>query len=389
MSMSTGKIVGIDLGTANSLAAVLAGGEPVVITMSEGSRLLPSVVSFIKTGEQWVSPMFLDEIKLKNNKFSLRRFIGQHFGKTAKVQTRVPLRVVEAPVIDGFVPIPPIHPVDAQQEVSSRILQNLKQAAEAQLGEPVTEVVITVPEYFTDLQRQATQAAGKIAGLKVLRILNEPAVLMDGMDKKRDETNLVFDLDAIVVIRSGVPLARKKDKTILVFDLGGKTMDVSVLNMGKGVVEVKATRGDTHLGGNDWDAVLAGYIADEFNKKQDIDLRMDSHAFQWLDEAAEKAKIELSSMLETEINLPSITVDASGPQDLRIKITRAKFEQLCGPLIIRCRELFETVLCNAKCVPEDLDELVLIGGATRMPMIQQLVSDLYLSDYPDAVVAAR
>ena len=301
------KIVGIDLGTTNSLVAVLEGGEPVVITTAEGSRLLPSVVAFTKTGERLVGQIAKRQsvVNPENTVSSIKRFMGRRFSEVAEERQRVPYKVVEGPDGDARVFIAQTGKTYTPQEISAMILGKLKKDAEAYLGEPVTQAVITVPAYFNDSQRQATKDAGKIAGLEVLRIINEPTA-----------SALAYGLE------------KKKDETILVFDLGGGTFDVSVLEVGDGVVEVKATNGDTHLGGDDWDAVLTEYLADEFKKAHGIDLRQDRQALQRLKEAAEKAKIELSSMLETEVNLPFITADASGPQHLQIKITRAKLEQI-------------------------------------------------------------
>jgi molecular chaperone DnaK len=367
-----GKIVGIDLGTTNSLVAVLEGGEPVVITTAEGSRLLPSVVAFNKTGERLVGQIAKRQavVNSENTVFSIKRFMGRRFSEVVEERQRVPYQVVEGPGGDARVFIAQTGKTYTPQEISAMILGKLKKDAEAYLGEPVTQAVITVPAYFNDSQRQATKDAGKIAGLEVLRIINEPTA-----------SALAYGLD------------KKKDETILVFDLGGGTFDVSVLEVGEGVVEVKATNGDTHLGGDDWDAILTEYIADEFQQAQGIDLRKDRQALQRLKEAAEKAKIELSSMLETEVNLPFITANASGPQHLQMKITRAKLEQISAPLVQRCRGPFEAALLDAKLTPQDLEELVLVGGATRMPMIQQLVRELAggkepnKSVNPDEVVA--
>ena len=301
------KIVGIDLGTTNSLVAVLEGGEPIVITTAEGSRLLPSVVAFTKTGERLVGQMAKRQsvVNPENTVFSIKRFMGRRFSEVAEERQRVPYKVVEGPDGDARVFIPQTGKTYTPQEISAMILGKLKKDAEAYLGEPVTQAVITVPAYFNDSQRQATKDAGKIAGLEVLRIINEPTA-----------SALAYGLD------------KKKDETILVFDLGGGTFDVSVLEVGEGVVEVKATNGDTHLGGDDWDAVLTEYIADEFKKTQGIDLRKDRQALQRLKEAAEKAKIELSSMLETEVNLPYHHRERFRPPALADKITRAKLEQL-------------------------------------------------------------
>ena len=366
------KIVGIDLGTTNSLVAVLESGEPVIIPSAEGSRLLPSIVAFTKTGERLVGNMAKRQavVNPENTVSSIKRFMGRRFSEVAEERQRVPYKVVEGPDGDARISIEQTGKTYTPQEISAMILGKLKKDAEAYLGEPVTQAVITVPAYFNDSQRQATKDAGKIAGLEVLRIINEPTA-----------SALAYGLD------------KKKDETILVFDLGGGTFDVSVLEVGEGVVEVKATNGDTHLGGDDWDVVLTEYMIDEFNKAQGIDLRRDRQALQRLKEAAEKAKIELSSMLETEVNLPYITANASGPQHLQIKITRAKLEQLSKPLVKRCRGPFEAALRDAKITPQDLDELVLVGGASRMPMIQQLVRDLAggkepnKSVNPDEVVA--
>ena len=366
------KILGIDLGTTNSLVAVLEGGEPIVITTAEGSRLLPSVVAFTKTGERLVGEMAKRQavVNSENTVFSIKRFMGHRFSEVAEERKRVPYQVVEGPDGDARISIAQTGKTYTPQEISAMILSKLKKDAEAYLGEPVTQAVITVPAYFNDSQRQATKDAGKIAGLEVLRIINEPTA-----------SALAYGLD------------KKKDETILVFDLGGGTFDVSVLEVGDGVVEVKATNGDTHLGGDDWDAVLTEYMIDEFKKAQGIDLHQDRQALQRLKEAAEKAKIELSSMLETEVNLPFVTANASGPQHLQIKITRAKLDQLSLSLVQRCRGPFEAALHDARCTPKDLDELVLVGGASRMPMIQQLVRELTggkepnKSVNPDEVVA--
>jgi len=365
-----GKIIGIDLGTTNSVAAVLEGGDPVVITTAEGSRLLPSVVAFAKNGERLVGQTAKRQsvINPENTIYSIKRFMGKREQDVR--HEKVPYRVVAGPSGDARVSVPQAGKDFTPQEISAMILQKLKKDAEAYLGEPVSQAVITVPAYFNDSQRQATKDAGKIAGLEVLRIINEPtaAALAYGLDKKKDET-------------------------ILVFDLGGGTFDVSLLEVGEGVVEVKATSGDTHLGGDDWDQVLVDHVADEFKREQGIDLRQDRQALQRLREAAEKAKIELSGAMETEINLPFVTADASGPKHLQVKITRARFEQLSQPLVRRLREPFEQALKDAKQPPADIDEVILVGGATRMPMVQQLVRELTggkepnKSVNPDEVVA--
>src|SRR5512136_161397 len=367
-----GKIVGIDLGTTNSVVAVLEGGEPVVITTAEGSRLLPSVVAFAKTSERLVGQTAKRQavVNPENTVSSIKRFMGRRYSEVAQERQRVPYQVAEGPAGDARVQIPQTGQTYTPPEISAKVLQKLKADAEMYLGEPITQAVITVPAYFNDSQRQATKDAGQIAGLEVLRIINEPTA-----------SALAYGLD------------KKKNEVILVFDLGGGTFDVSLLDVGEGVVEVKATNGDTHLGGDDWDAVLAEYIADEFKREQGIDLRHDRQALQRLKEAAEKAKIELSTMMETEVNLPFITADASGPRHLQVKLTRAKFEQLTQQLAQRCRVPFENALRDAKLSPRELDEVVLVGGATRMPMIQHLVRELTggkepnKSVNPDEVVA--
>ena len=365
-----GKVVGIDLGTTNSVVAVLEGGEPVVITTSEGGRLVPSVVAFAKNGERLVGQTAKRQaaVNPENTVFSIKRFMGRAYADMR--DEAVPYQVVAGANGDARVKIAQTGQTYTPQEISAIILQKLKKDAEAYLGEPVTQAVITVPAYFNDAQRQATKDAGKIAGLQVLRIINEPtaSALAYGLDKKSDET-------------------------ILVFDLGGGTFDISLLEVGDGVVEVKATSGDTHLGGDDWDALLVNYIAAEFKQENGIDLRADRQALQRLKEAAEKAKIELSSMLETEVNLPFITADANGPRHLQVKVTRAKFEQLSANLLKRLRGPFEQALGDAKLSPRDIHEVVLVGGSTRMPMVQQLVRELTggkepnKSVNPDEVVA--
>jgi len=335
--------------------AVVEGGDPVVIPTAEGSRLCPSVVAFTKNGERLVGQTAKRQavVNPENTIFSIKRFMGRHFAETAAERTMVPYKVVEGKAGDVRVRIPITGKEYTPQEISAMILAKLKADAEAYLGEPVTQAVITVPAYFNDSQRQATKDAGRIAGLEVLRIINEPtaAALAYGLDKKASET-------------------------ILVFDLGGGTFDVSILEVGDGVVEVKATNGDTHLGGDDWDQRIVDYVADEFKREHGIDLRTDRQALQRLKEAAEKAKIELSSVMETEINLPFITADASGPKHLQTKLTRAKFEQLTEDLLNRCRGPFERALADAKLRPSDIDEVVLVGGSTRMPMVIDLVRKL-------------
>lgn len=341
-----GKTVGIDLGTTNSVVAVMEGGEPVVIPNAEGSRTTPSVVSF-KDGERLVGVTAKRQAIMKPDQtvISVKRHMG------TKHEYR----------IDGSTYRP--------EQISAFVLQKLKADAEAYLGETVDAAVITVPAYFNDEQRTATKNAGEIAGLKVLRIINEPtaAALAYGLDKKSSEL-------------------------ILVFDLGGGTFDVSILEVGDGVFEVKSTNGDTHLGGDDFDERIAGWIADEFKKESGIDLRQDRQALQRLREAAEKAKIELSSMVETEINLPFITADASGPRHLLMKLTRARFEELCADLIDRVRKPFENALADARLSVNDLDEVILVGGSTRMPCVQEMVRKMTGKEpnrgvNPDEVVA--
>jgi len=366
------KIVGIDLGTTNSVVAVMEGGDVTVIPTAEGSNLCPSVVAFTKTGERPVGQTAKRQAvtNSENTVFSIKRFMGRHYDEVETERKMVPYQVVKGPAGDARVRIPVTGKEYTPQEISAMVLQKLKHDAEAYLGEPVTKAVITVPAYFNDSQRQATKDAGHIAGLEVLRIINEPtaASLAYGLDKKNLET-------------------------ILVFDLGGGTFDVSVLEVGDGVVEVKATNGDTHLGGDDWDQRVIDYIADEFKKDQGIDLRRDRMALQRLKEAAEKAKIELSSVMETEINLPFITADASGPKHLQMKLTRAKLEQLTEDLVQRCVGPFNQALADAKLSAGEIDEVVLVGGATRMPMIQELVRKLsggkepHKGVNPDEVVA--
>ncbi|MCS7059587.1 MAG: molecular chaperone DnaK [Anaerolineae bacterium] len=366
------RIVGIDLGTTNSVVAVLEGGSPTVIPTSEGSNLLPSIVAFNKNGERLVGQPAKRQaiVNPENTIFSIKRFMGRHYGEVEAERKRVPYQVVPGPADDARVKIPNTGKTYTPQEISAMILAKLKADAEAYLGEPVTKAVITVPAYFNDSQRQATKDAGQIAGLEVLRIINEPtaAALAYGLEKKSNET-------------------------ILVFDLGGGTFDVSILEVGDGVVEVKATSGDTHLGGDDWDAVIVDWLINEFRKEQGIDLRNDRQALQRLKEAAEKAKIELSSLMETEINLPYITADQNGPKHLLMKLTRAKFEQLSEALVARLRGPVEQALKDAKLSINRIDEVVLVGGATRMPMVQRLVKELTggkepnKSVNPDEVVA--
>ncbi|MGA9398929.1 MAG: molecular chaperone DnaK [Anaerolineaceae bacterium] len=366
-----GKIIGIDLGTTNSVVAIMEGGDPVVIPTSEGPRLLPSVVAFNKNGERLVGIPAKRQsvINSENTVYSIKRFMGRRYDEVEAERKMVPYAVVKGPAGDARVKIPATGKEYTPQEISAMILGKLKSDAEAYLGTPVTQAVITVPAYFNDSQRQATKDAGKIAGLEVLRIINEPTA-----------SALAYGLD------------KKKNEVILVFDLGGGTFDVSLLDVGEGVVEVKATNGDTHLGGDDWDNEIVNWAADEFKSEQGIDLRKDRQALQRLREAAEKAKIELSSMTETEINLPYLTADAAGPKHMQLKLNRAKLEQLTRHLVERCRKPFESALKDAGVTADQIDEIVLVGGATRMPMIQDLVRSLVNKEpnkgvNPDEVVA--
>ncbi len=366
-----GKIIGIDLGTTNSVVAVMEGGQPTVISTAEGGRLCPSVVAFNKSGERLVGQTAKRQsvINSENTIYSIKRFIGRRFEETEGERKMVPFQVIEGQADDVRVKVPVTGREYSPQEISAMVLAKLKADAEAYLGETITEAVITVPAYFNDSQRQATKDAGRIAGLDVKRIINEPTA-----------SALAYGLD------------KKKNETILVFDLGGGTFDVSVLEVGEGVIEVKATNGDTHLGGDDWDQRVATWAADEFKKQEGIDLRNDRQALQRLREAAEKAKIELSSMMETEINLPYITADASGPKHLVLKLTRAKFEQMTSDLLNRCTRPFENALKDAGLRASDLNEVVLVGGSTRMPMVSDLVRKLTgkepnKSVNPDEVVA--
>jgi molecular chaperone DnaK len=365
------KIIGIDLGTTNSVVAVMEGGDPTVISTAEGGRLCPSVVAFTKTGERLVGQTAKRQavVNSENTVYSIKRFMGRHYDEVETERKMVPYNVMKGPSGDARVSIPITGKEHTPQEISAMILAKLKTDAEAYLGETVTKAVITVPAYFNDSQRQATKDAGKIAGLEVMRIINEPtaAALAYGLDKKDNET-------------------------ILVFDLGGGTFDVSLLDVGEGLVEVKATNGDTHLGGDDWDQVILNYVADEYKKDSGIDLRQDRQALQRLREAAEKAKIELSTVTETEINLPFVTADASGPKHLQMRLTRSKFEQLSENLVARINGPFEAVLRDGNIKASAVDEIVLVGGATRMPMVQELVRSLtgkepHKGVNPDEVVA--
>ena len=365
------KIIGIDLGTTNSVVAVMEGGDPTVISTAEGTRLLSSVVAFNKNNERLVGQTAKRQavVNPENTIFSIKRFMGRRFEEVETERSMVPFEVVRGPAGDARVNIPLTKKEYSPQEISAMILAKLKSDAEAYLGETITKAVITVPAYFNDSQRQSTKDAGKIAGLEVLRIINEPtaAALAYGLDKKENET-------------------------ILVFDLGGGTFDVSILEVGDGIIEVKSTNGDTHLGGDDWDERIVNWVADEFKKDQGIDLRSDRQALQRLRESAEKAKVELSSVMETEINLPYITADSSGPKHLQMKLTRSKFEQLTEDLIKRLEEPFYAAIKDASLDQSAIDEIVLVGGATRMPMIQDLVRSLTNKEphkgvNPDEVVA--
>jgi len=366
-----GKVVGIDLGTTNSVIAVMEGGQPKVIINAEGSRLTPSVVAFNRAGERLVGQLARRQAVMnpENTVFSIKRFMGRRFSEVEEERRRVPYQVRQGPNEQVKVYLPAAGKELTPEEISAMILAKLKADAEKYLGEPVTKAVITVPAYFNDSQRQATKDAGRIAGLEVLRIINEPtaAALAYGLDKKKNET-------------------------ILVWDLGGGTFDVSILEVGDGVFEVKATAGDTHLGGDDYDQRIVNYVADQFQKEHGIDLRKDRQALQRLLEAAEKAKTELSSVTETTISLPFITADQTGPKHLETKITRAKFEEITADLTERCIGPFRQALSDAKLTEKDLDEVILVGGSTRMPAIQELVRRLtgkepHRGVNPDEVVA--
>jgi molecular chaperone DnaK len=353
------KIIGIDLGTTNSVVAVMQGGEPVVIPYQEGARTSPSVVGFTKSGERLVGQVAKRQAitNPENTVYSIKRFMGRHYSEVAEEAKRVPYHVVKGPHDDARVDIsgksysPP--------EISAMILQKLKTAAEDFLGEKVSKAVITVPAYFNDSQRQATKQAGEIAGLEVLRIINEPtaAALAYGLDKKKDET-------------------------IAVYDLGGGTFDISILEVGEGVVEVKSTNGDTHLGGDDIDQTIVDWMVSEFKRDQGIDVSKDRMAIQRLKEAAEKAKIELSQLQETEINLPFLTADASGPKHMQVKLTRAKLEQLMEELLQRTVGPVKQALSDAGVTPDKIDEVVLVGGSTRIPRVVDIVKQLFNGKEP-------
>jgi molecular chaperone DnaK len=363
------KIIGIDLGTTNSVVAVMEGGEPVVITNPEGSRLTPSVVAFTKTGERLVGQVAKRQAvtNSENTIFSIKRFMGRRFTEVTEEMKMVPYTVSAAS--NGDVRVKIGNEEYAPPQISAMVLQKLKQAAEEYLGSAVTKAVITVPAYFNDAQRQATKEAGKIAGLEVMRIVNEPtaAALAYGLDKKKDET-------------------------IAVYDFGGGTFDISILEVGEGVVEVKATNGDTHLGGDNLDQRIIDWIIAEFKKTDGIDLSKDRMALQRLKEAAEKAKMELSTVMESDINLPFITADQSGPKHLQMKLTRARLEQLIEDLLQKTVGPTKQALADAGLDPSKIDEVVLVGGSTRIPRVQQIVKDLFGKEphkgvNPDEVVA--
>jgi molecular chaperone DnaK len=374
------KIIGIDLGTTNSVVAIMEGGQPKVLINSSGNRITPSVVGFTDKGERLVGqPAKHQQVtNPKNTIFSIKRFMGRRhnevsssgeggYGKAGNEESKVPYQIVGGP--DDFVKVRVNQGEFTPQQISAFILQDLKKTAEDYLGEKVDRAVITVPAYFNDAQRQATKDAGEIAGLKVERIINEPtaAALAYGLDKKKNEK-------------------------IAVFDLGGGTFDVSILDIGDGVFEVLATNGDTHLGGDDWDQRLIDFLAEEFRKKEGIDLRKDPMALQRLKEAAEKAKCELSSMQETTVNLPFITADQNGPKHLQQSVTRSKFESMCADLFERLRQPCNQALKDAKIDASKIDEVVLVGGSTRMPKAQQIAKEIFgkepnRSVNPDEVVA--
>src|SRR4051812_44691670 len=364
-----GKVIGIDLGTTNSVVSVMEAGQPAVIVNQEGARITPSVVGIAKDGERLVGQVAKRQAVTNpdNTIFSVKRFMGRKFDEVGSETRRVPYQVVRSQNGDAWIEVrgkkmsPP--------EISAMVLAKLKQAAEDYLGEKVTDAVITVPAYFNDAQRQATKDAGKIAGLNVLRIINEPtaAALAYGLDKKKDET-------------------------IAVYDFGGGTFDISVLEVGEGIVEVKATNGDTHLGGDDLDDRVIDWLVSEFKKAEGIDLSKDRMALQRLKEGAEKAKIELSTAMETDINLPFVTADQTGPKHLQLKLTRAKLEQLVDDLLQRTMGPVRQALADAKVDAKTIDEVVLVGGSTRMPKVQQIVREFFGKEphrgvNPDEVVA--
>ncbi len=351
------KIIGIDLGTTNSVVAVMEGGEPLVITNPEGNRLTPSVVAFTKSGERLVGQVAKRQAvtNSENTVFSIKRFMGRRYDEVPAEMKMVPYSVASAP--NGDVRVKIKNEDYAPPQISAMVLQKLKQAAEEYLGQPITKAVITVPAYFNDAQRQATTEAGQIAGLEVMRIVNEPtaAALAYGLDKKKEET-------------------------IAVYDFGGGTFDISILEVGEGVVEVKATNGDTHLGGDNLDQRIIDWIVSEFKRSDGIDLSRDKMALQRLKEAAEKAKMELSSVMETDINLPFVTADQTGPKHLQMKLTRSRFEQLVEDLLQQTVGPTKKALSDAGLEPSKIDEVVLVGGSTRIPRVQQIVKDLFGKD---------
>ena len=364
-----GKVIGIDLGTTNSCVAVMEGGDPKVIANAEGFRTTPSVVAFTKSGERLVGLVARRQAVTnpKNTIYSIKRFMGRKYAEVQSEMKLVPYEVIQGPNGDARVKVegkeysPP--------EISAMILQKMKQTAEDYLGEKVTEAVVTVPAYFNDQQRQATKDAGRIAGLDVKRIINEPTA-----------SALAYGLE------------KKKDERVAVFDLGGGTFDISILEIGDGVFEVRSTNGDTHLGGDDFDQRVIDWLAEEFKKQEGIDLRRDPMALQRLKEAAEKAKSELSSTLEPDVNLPFITADQAGPKHMNIRLTRAKLEQIVDDLVERCRPPVMQALKDAGVTPQQIDEVILVGGATRMPKVQELVKAIFGKEphkgvNPDEVVA--
>ncbi len=365
-----GKIIGIDLGTTNSCVAVMEGNDPVVIPNSEGGRTTPSVVAFTKTGERLVGqPAKRQAItNPRNTIFSIKRFMGRKIDEVSSEKTKIPYEVISGEGNSARVKVS--DRIYSPPEISAMILQKMKKTAEEYLGQEVTEAVITVPAYFNDAQRQATKDAGEIAGLKVRRIINEPtaAALAYGLDKKT------------------------RDHIVAVYDLGGGTFDISVLQLGEGVFEVKSTNGDTHLGGDDFDQRVIDFLADEFKRTEGIDLRKDAMALQRLKEASEKAKIELSSSMQTEVNLPFITATQEGPKHLNVSLSRSKFEQLIDDLVQRTKIPCEQAIKDAGVPASQIDEVILVGGSTRIPMVQELVKKIFGKEphkgvNPDEVVA--
>jgi len=363
------KIIGIDLGTTNSVVAIMEGDQPKVITNAEGNRITPSVVAFTDKDERLVGQLAKRQsvINPKNTVFSIKRFMGRRHNEVAEEEKLVPYEIAGGP--EELVKVEARGKSFTPPEISAMVLQNLKKTAEDYLGTEVKKAVITVPAYFNDSQRQATKDAGSIAGLDVVRIINEPTA-----------ASLAYGID------------KKKNEKIAVFDLGGGTFDVSILEVGEGVFEVLSTNGNTHLGGDDIDQVLLNYIADEFKKEQGIELRQDHMALQRLREAAEKAKCELSTSTTAEINLPFITADQAGPKHLTMSLTRAKFEQLIGNLVEKCRKPCELAMQDAKVNPGDINEVIIVGGTTRSPIVQELVKEIFKKEpnksvNPDEVVA--